>query len=254
VERDETLPGEEGGDVGQLALTTDEGRRLPGKVAAPRLRRLRRRREHERWILLQHAAVQLLERRARLDPEPLDERAPRRPEHLERLGLALTAIQREHQLAVQALAQRVLRDEPLELGDQLGVAAEREVGFDALLERREPQLLQARDLGLRERLGRQVAERRAAPQGQRVAQEAGGHPGVGRAGLPEQPLEAVQVDLMALDGERIGARARDDRLGAQRLAHLGDVHLQRLARGGRRPLAPQLVDQAVGGERVVGVQ
>ena len=54
---------------------------------------------------------------------------------VERLGLASRAVEREHQLAAQPLAQRVLGDQRLELADQLSVAAERELGVDAPLER-----------------------------------------------------------------------------------------------------------------------
>jgi len=61
-------------------------------------------------------------------------------------------------------------DRRLELRDQLGVPARCEVRVEPCLERREPELFQARDLGLRERLVRQVRERRAAPEPKRAAQ------------------------------------------------------------------------------------
>jgi hypothetical protein len=50
----------------------------------------------------------------------------------------------------------MLADQPLELGHQLGVAAEDEVGLDPLLERGQPQLLETRDLTLREGLEHDV--------------------------------------------------------------------------------------------------
>ena len=62
------------------------------------------------------------------------------PVDLERVGLAARAVEREHQLAAQPLAQRVLVDERFELADELRVAAERELGLGALLDEREPQL------------------------------------------------------------------------------------------------------------------
>jgi isopenicillin-N epimerase len=46
---------------------------------------------------------------------------------------------------MQPLAQRMLRDQGVELGGETGRAAEAQVGVDARLERPEPQLLQARD-------------------------------------------------------------------------------------------------------------
>ena len=78
-------------------------------------------------------------------PEALDERLPRLAVDLERLGLAARAVEREHLLAAQPLAQRVLGDERLELGDERRVPPERELGVDPLLERREPQLLEPLD-------------------------------------------------------------------------------------------------------------
>ena len=50
----------------------------------------------------------------------------------------------------------MLADEPLELGHELGVAAEDEVGLDPLLESGQTQLLETRDLTLCEGLERDV--------------------------------------------------------------------------------------------------
>ena len=69
-------------------------------------------------------------------------------------------------------------DERLELGDELCVAPEREVRLDALLERDGAQLLEPRDLRLRERLVEEVGERGAAPERERLAQRALGGSGV----------------------------------------------------------------------------
>ena len=75
----------------------------------------------ERRVLLEDALVQRPQRLARLDPELVDEQPPPGGERLERLRLAARAVQREHQLAAQALAQRMLGDQRLELGDHLAV-------------------------------------------------------------------------------------------------------------------------------------
>ena len=60
---------------------------------------------------------------------------------LKRLGFAPAAIQGEHPRRAQALAQRMLGRQRLELGDQRGVTAEREIGVDADLQRLQAQLL-----------------------------------------------------------------------------------------------------------------
>ena len=48
--------------------------------------------------------------------------------------------------------ERILADERLELGDELGVAAEREIGIDPQLERGKTGSLEALDLRLRGRV------------------------------------------------------------------------------------------------------
>ena len=88
------------------------------------------RRELQRRILSEDGPLELLQRRARLDPQLLDERAARRAVRVERFGLPTGAVQREHELAPQALAQRMLRDERLELAYELRMAPEREICLD----------------------------------------------------------------------------------------------------------------------------
>ena len=82
-------------------------------------------------ILVEDCPFESSQRRPGLDPELLDERLPRRPVRRQRVGLPARAVEREHQLAAQSLAQRVLGDECFELGNELGCATEREVGVDA---------------------------------------------------------------------------------------------------------------------------
>ena len=95
----------------------------------------------------------------------------------------------------EPLAQRVPGDERLQLADELGVAAEREVGLDPLFERRELQLVQARDLRLCERLVGEVGQGGTPPEGERPAQLLGGLLGLALGPsaprLLEHALEAV---------------------------------------------------------------
>ena len=115
--------------------------------------------------------MQLLQERARLDAERVDERLATQPIRLERLRLSARPVEREHQLAAEALPQRMLADERLEIADELAVTAEGELGLCALLLEREPELLQPTDLALCERLVRKLRQRLAAPERKRVAQE-----------------------------------------------------------------------------------
>ena len=45
-------------------------------------------------------------------------------------GLTARAVERDHQQTAEALAQRLLTDKRLELGDSLGVTAERELALE----------------------------------------------------------------------------------------------------------------------------
>ena len=130
--------------------------------------------------------LQLPERRRGLEAELLVENLPRRAIRLEGLRLAAAAVQRQHQLATQTLAQRMLCHERLELADQLGVPSAGEVGVDAVLEQCQSQLLEPADLPLRERLEGESASGRPAPELQRRPQLLGGAPAVfgGQASRP----------------------------------------------------------------------
>jgi hypothetical protein len=67
--------------------------------------------------------VQLAKPAPRLDAELLHQHHSRGPIRLERLSLAARAVQREHLLAAQALAQRMLGGQALQLSHHLVVAA-----------------------------------------------------------------------------------------------------------------------------------
>jgi len=58
----------------------------------------------------------------------------------------------------------VLDDERIQLTDDLGVAVERQLGVDQLLDGADPQLGEPRGLVLVERLVREVAQRRSGPE------------------------------------------------------------------------------------------
>jgi hypothetical protein len=100
--------------------------------------------------LVQDRLFQLAQRLGRLDPELVHERPSRLLIDLERLGLSTGAVKREHQLTAKAFAEGVLAHQDLELGNELGVAAEREVELDPLFQRRQPELLEPPPLKVHE--------------------------------------------------------------------------------------------------------
>ena len=78
--------------------------------------------------------MQALKRPARGQAELLIEGFAGLPVDLEGISLAARAVEGEHELSTQALTQRVVADQGLELPDQIGRLAEGEVRLDALLD------------------------------------------------------------------------------------------------------------------------
>ena len=83
----------------------------------------RRGRVGERRVLAQDRRLQLAQRGARLEPELLDQQLAPGAVDVERLGLAAGAVEREHQQAARALAQRLGGHQLLQVGQRLRVAA-----------------------------------------------------------------------------------------------------------------------------------
>ena len=175
----------------------------------------------------------------------------------ERVGLAPRAIEGEHELPAWPLAQGLRLDERLELGDELGVAREREVGVDPLLERDRAQLLEPCDLGLCERLVEEVGQGGAAPQAERLAES--GLRCLGAAVLKRvstlvgEADEAVRVDPVRVELEHVARRAcGDDR--PERLAELRHVDLDGVRGGLGRLSRPEALDEAVDGDDATDVE
>ena len=188
-------------------------RRRPGWRCAPGSPWARPGRDARARVLLEDRPLEVTADPAGLDPELLDERAAGVPVGLQRVGLPAGAVERQHQLPARPLAQRVLGDERLELRDQLGVAAEREIGLDPVLEaaRRSSSSRAISDLG--ERLEGEVRERRPAPERERLRKprrRARGSPcAAGSAAFLGAALEARRSSCP-------GRRAARSRAGAWR--------------------------------------
>ena len=107
--------------------------------------------------------LEALKSLARVEAELVAQCRARFLHHGERVRLATRPVQGEHQQLSQPLAQRVVPDERLQLGDRLTVSTDREVGLQTMLERDEAQRFQPKDLVVREGLVAEVRQRRAAP-------------------------------------------------------------------------------------------
>ena len=88
------------------------------------------RQQVERGVLTENRTLQILQRLGRLDTELVHENAARLLVGAERLGLPSGAIESEYELPAEPLAQRMLGDERLELGNERCALAERKVGLD----------------------------------------------------------------------------------------------------------------------------
>ena len=117
---------------------------------------------------LRVGSFELAELSPRLDTRVLDEQRTPFAIALECLGLTSRAVEREHELRTRAFPQRLLADAPFELRDQLSMLAERERAIDSLLGRRAGVLLESCGGDLRVTLERDICERVAAPEGERL--------------------------------------------------------------------------------------
>ena len=202
----------------------------------------RRLRQVELGILAQDGLVQLAQLAARLDAELLDQVAARCLVDLERVGVAAGAVEREHELGVGALAQRLLPGQRLELAHELGMAAEREVGVDPRLQAGQAELLQAGDLGLGEGLVAEVRKGRATPERQRPAQRVrrfAARPALEQPPrLVEELLEQVAVAL-ARERRAAGTRPAGSAGGRRRRAPCAGATPSPAARSRRTQLPPQ---------------
>ena len=142
-----------GDESGQLAVAADKG-------AARSVRSSRRGLfwdlQDQCGVLGEDRALERPEPLPRLDPELLDEGRACVLVGLKRVRLPVAAIEREHQLGTHALPVRVLGDQELQLFHHLGMATESELRLDQLLQGSDPQVIQARDFRLGERLVGQV--------------------------------------------------------------------------------------------------
>ena len=199
-----------------------------------------------------------------VDAELLDQDRPGPLVGQQRIGLPTRAVQGQQQLGPQPLPQRLLADQPFQLGHQLPVAAQPQVGLDPILQRDQPQLGQAVALGRADVSVQELLERPTAPQPQRLTQQRPcvfGRPfGERAARLGGQLLEPRRVQRSGRHPQQVARLAGDQHLagGATGPARLQrppqplDVRLQGLGGGWRRLLPPQPPDERLHRHDLVG--
>ena len=107
---------------------------------------------------------------AGIDRQLLQKQSPRILVHVQRFSLPTRPIQRRHQGGPETLPQRILPDHRRQLRDQLTVPPQCKVRIDPELHGSESDLLEPGDRGQSEALVGEIGQRRAPPQGQRLAQ------------------------------------------------------------------------------------
>ena len=129
--------------------------------------------------------------------------------------------------------------------------AAREVGVDPVAEAAEPEIVEPRDLGLREALVGDVRERRPAPQLERFAQCCRRVPWLAARKLvaPEREPLLELLGVERADAQRVAAALVDHEVLAQRGAQPRCEHLHRVARVPRPGALPQLVDDPLDRDR-----
>ena len=111
-------------------------------------------------------------------------------------------------MGAQPLAQRMPRDERLEVSEGVVVTAEQDLRLGAELDALQSRLVEPRRLVARERCAREVGQRVAPPQLEGAVAERGARAGRHRRRarpprFEQQLLEAAGVELARLDDEQI---------------------------------------------------
>ena len=151
----------------------------------------------------------------------------------------------------------MLRDQLLELGDEVVVSAECELRVDPQLVGALPPLAEDGTLRL-DGVRREVAERLAAPEPERLGQPLGSdhRRACLERGSPvgDEAIEAVEIELPRADGQHVAGAASLDARAAELLPQPVHVDLQRLGRSRRRVFSPEKVDRPLARDDLVRVQ
>ena len=122
---------------------------------------------------------------------------------------------------------RVLADQPLELGDELGARAKCEIRLDPLLQGFDAELLKPGDFGLRPGLVGELGQRLSSPERERLPQRPVRLGRGGSARAPNELLEAEQVERPRIGTKHIRRGAGPDHVrgrapgGAERRTSAG---------------------------------
>ena len=136
----------------------------------------------------------------------------------------------------------------LQLADDLPRAPVREVGLEPVLERRQPQLLETRDLGLRPGLVRELGERRAAPERERPRSSTAAAAG-SLSPLPRPGARSARGRARPSHPKRVAGRHRPEHVAASAFASSATYICTIFGAVAGGVAGPEVVDQPLGRER-----
>ena len=133
-------------------------------------------------------------------------------------------------------------DQELDLRGDLGVQPESQVRIDPVLDGGETLLLEPADLVLRERLARELDERRTSPTRQSLAQPRRPLPRLRAPSLRDELLETVEIETARLHMHDVAAGLALEDLSAEQPTDCVNLVLQGRPRGARRVVTPEQLD------------
>ena len=159
-------------------------------------------------VLAEDRLFELLECRAGLDAELLDENRACRAVDAERFVLATRAVQGKHQLRLRSFGKRLLGDHPSKFGDHELVPAEGEIGIDPIAERRPAELVEPLRLVPELARSADAGQRRPSPESESITQQCGGGQVLITAtrgvGILDEAGELSEIRLGSIQAELIG--------------------------------------------------
>ena len=148
----------------------------------------------------------------------------------------------------------MLCDEAFQNRNGAGFLPELELGIDALLDDRQPQLVQPAGLSSKGRLMCEVAQSRAVPEAERRSESFFTLASRERPSRLDEMLEPPNVDRLRPSAKHVAPRLRDDDVLPQVLAEPRNMAVQ----GGwciyGLLLAPEVLDQPVAANDLVGLE
>ena len=164
----------------------------------------------ERRVVAQDLRLQVSQRGRRFQPQLVAQLGAESGVGAQRLRVPASAVQREHVLRPEPLAQRPISDASLQHADRTDLLAQRQPCIHQDLECTLAHLVEAGLLGRQRRVVGELGERRSGPPFQGVADENSGPGRVGREcgpGLVHPPFESDGVDVVGVDNQYVAARA-----------------------------------------------